>query len=380
MFKKLPFGLAASPTVFTNFMQSKNSSTSQKTSTSSISNDILIKNFNMIKQLLKDSVGLQLFNPKETVYIYTDASDKGAGGLIFQVDKNNNKRFVPISFFSKSFTPTQSRYSTLERELLGILLALTSNYLLLSDEIIVYTDHQALVSISKKNSMLNPRILKFLETLSTYPLTIKYTLGKTNPADFLSRFSLDSQKTYDLNTVESSSSSSSSALSSSIPLSKQTSSDDLEYTPPLFTVFEKCLSLSEKSLLQLKDAMLNNTVGSLHPRIKKFSKHFTIIDSVLYFISQPHLLKVVSTAEFTTFCLEKHHKYHGSPKVILELAAESKIFYPQAKAVAAIIVKNCKHCDLFSRFSQIPAPLHSINWPSLAHRFYWSTFRCFILF
>ena len=60
----------------------------------------------------------------------------------------------------------------------------------------------------------------------------------------------------------------------------------------------------------------------------------------MYFISQPHLLKVVSTAEFTKFCLERHHKYHGSPKVLLELAAENKIFYPQAKAVAAIIVKN----------------------------------------
>ena len=86
--------------------------------------------------------------------------------------------------------------------------------------------------------------------------------------------------------------------------------------------------------------MIDNTLHLLPPNINKFSKHFTIIDSVMYFISQPHLLKVVSTAEFTKFCLERHHKYHGSPKVLLELAAENKIFYPQAKAVAAIFVKN----------------------------------------
>ena len=39
----------------------------------------------------------------------------------------------------------------------------------------------------------------------------------------------------------------------------------------------------------------DNTVHLLPPNIKKFSKHFTIIDSVMYFISQPHLLKVMST-------------------------------------------------------------------------------------
>jgi hypothetical protein len=81
----------------------------------------------------------------------------------------------------------------LERELLGILLVLNHNYLLLSDKIIVLTDHQALISYSNKSSMLNTRMLKFVEILSTYPLTIKYIPGKKNIADFLSRFSVNKQ-------------------------------------------------------------------------------------------------------------------------------------------------------------------------------------------
>lgn len=152
---------------------------------SNISSTILQHNFNQLKEYIKQSVGLQLFNPNETIYLITDASDKGVNDLILQRSNKVPKQLVPITFFSKNFTPTQSRYTVLERELLGILLALSHNYLLLINEIIVLTDHQALISISNK-SML--KILKFLETLSTYPVTIKYLPGTSNNnfADFLS--------------------------------------------------------------------------------------------------------------------------------------------------------------------------------------------------
>ena len=134
-----------------------------------------------------------MFDPSKKVFIITDASLTGVGGISLQEHLSRKNKLVPISFFSKSFTVTQSKYTVLERELLGILLALSNNYLLLSNEIVVYTDHQALVSISQKHSMLDKRILKFLETLSTYPVVIKYLPGKKNHADFLSRFCVDKQ-------------------------------------------------------------------------------------------------------------------------------------------------------------------------------------------
>ncbi|GMM47393.1 hypothetical protein DAPK24_039680 [Pichia kluyveri] len=98
---------------------------------STVEEGVSYRNFALIKEALINSTGLQLFNPNETLFIYTDASDLGAGGIFLQKWEKDQTKLIPIAFYSKSFTTTQQKYSTLERELLGIIMALTHNYLLL---------------------------------------------------------------------------------------------------------------------------------------------------------------------------------------------------------------------------------------------------------
>ncbi|GME86036.1 unnamed protein product [Ambrosiozyma monospora] len=104
-----------------------------------------------LKFALANSVGLKLFDPAVPTLIMTDASDLGIGGFIAQ---KLDKLWYPIAFISKSFTPTQRNYSTLQRELLGIVIALSNNYLLLSRDITVLTDHKALITIFNKTHIL----------------------------------------------------------------------------------------------------------------------------------------------------------------------------------------------------------------------------------
>ena len=53
------------------------------------------------------------------IRLYTDASDYGIGGVLFQIVDGI---WRPIAFVSKSFNATQSRWSTIQKEAYAILL------------------------------------------------------------------------------------------------------------------------------------------------------------------------------------------------------------------------------------------------------------------
>jgi len=71
--------------------------------------------------------------------IHTDASHTQLDAVISQDDK-------PIAFYSRKLSPTQTRYTATERELLAIVETLKEfKNILLGQEILIYTDHQNLI-------------------------------------------------------------------------------------------------------------------------------------------------------------------------------------------------------------------------------------------
>eukprot|EP00057_Strongylocentrotus_purpuratus_P010826 XP_011665300.1 PREDICTED: uncharacterized protein LOC105438774 [Strongylocentrotus purpuratus] len=76
-----------------------------------------------------------------------DTSDVGVGGVLLQIDDMGLLK--PISYFSKKLNPHQRRYSTIEKECLGLVLPAQhfNVYLSNSSEVTVFTDREAGIAV-----------------------------------------------------------------------------------------------------------------------------------------------------------------------------------------------------------------------------------------
>ncbi|KAG7295059.1 hypothetical protein JYU34_022529 [Plutella xylostella] len=119
----------------------------------------------------------------------TDASNTSAGAVLQQ--KINNV-WQPLGYFSKKFTQAQQKYSTYDRELLAVYMAI--RYFRKSFEgkqLIVYTDHKPLCYAFTKlarDESETPRRARYLSFISEFTTDIRHISGAKNSfADGLSR-------------------------------------------------------------------------------------------------------------------------------------------------------------------------------------------------
>ena len=121
------------------------------------------------------------------IAISSDASDIAVGGVLEQFV---NDAWQPLGFFSRQLRPPEQKYSTYDRELLALYLAIRHfRYFLEGREFTAYTDHKPLVeAIRKATDPWTGRQQRQLSFISEFTTTIKYIEGKTNKvADCLSR-------------------------------------------------------------------------------------------------------------------------------------------------------------------------------------------------
>ncbi|GFU02262.1 retrovirus-related Pol polyprotein from transposon opus [Trichonephila clavipes] len=117
----------------------------------------------------------------------TDASDFAVGAVLQQLE---NEGWKPIAFYSKKLNETQTRYSTYDRELLGIYLSVKHfKHLLEGNDFVIYTDHKPLTfAFKQKNEKASSRQLRKLQYISEFSCNIQHVLGKDNVvADAFSR-------------------------------------------------------------------------------------------------------------------------------------------------------------------------------------------------
>ncbi|GKT32476.1 DDE-type integrase/transposase/recombinase, partial [Aduncisulcus paluster] len=121
----------------------------------------------------------------------TDASTTGIGGILLQRDSTGKEKL--INLFSKKFSTTESRWSTIEQEAFGVYYGITSNnFYLLGKKFRVETDHRNLKYIYKSEV---PKLVRWRMMLAPYTFLIEHIPGKTNEtADFLSRITSVSKK------------------------------------------------------------------------------------------------------------------------------------------------------------------------------------------
>ena len=119
-------------------------------------------------------------------HMFTDASGVGVGAVLMQADADG--RLHPLSFASRSLSPTERRYSTTKREALAVLWALKNyRHLILGYPINCYTDHKPLSYIFRK-SLPDGALGRWAILTQEYCPKIVYVKGKLNNiADALSR-------------------------------------------------------------------------------------------------------------------------------------------------------------------------------------------------
>jgi len=139
--------------------------------------------FDKLKKELLSSRVLKFFDTAKPVTIQVDASMRGLGAALLQ-------EHGPIEYASKTLSDTESRYSNIEREMLGVLFGLERfHYYAYGRPVSVETDHKPLEAIFKKHlDKAPPRISRMMLRIQKYDVTIKYVPGKEILlADALSR-------------------------------------------------------------------------------------------------------------------------------------------------------------------------------------------------
>ena len=125
------------------------------------------------------------------IAITTDASDIGLGATLEQYVNNN---WQPLAFYNRQLRDAERKYSTYDRELLAIYLAIRHfRYFLEGRTFTVYTDHKPLVdAISKLSDPWTAKQQRHLSFISEFTTDIKHLSGKVNVvADCLSRSSMN---------------------------------------------------------------------------------------------------------------------------------------------------------------------------------------------
>ena len=119
--------------------------------------------------------------------IMTDASDSAVGAVLQQFVGDS---WQPISYFSHKLKPSETRYSTFNRELLAIYLAIKHfQHYVEGQNFYVLTDHKPLTySLFCNPYRYSPRQVHHLNFISQFTSDIRHVSGTDNPVgDALSR-------------------------------------------------------------------------------------------------------------------------------------------------------------------------------------------------
>ena len=149
--------------------------------------DATTQAFSAVKEALASATLLAHPKPHALTNVMTDASNAAVGAVLQQYIDG---QWQPISFFSKKLQPAETRYSTFDRELLAIYLAIKHfRYFLEGRTFHVLTDHKPLIfAFQARQDRYTPRQCRHLDYISQFTTDLRHIRGIDNSvADALSR-------------------------------------------------------------------------------------------------------------------------------------------------------------------------------------------------
>nr|VZI36154.1 unnamed protein product [Spirometra erinaceieuropaei] len=152
--------------------------------------------FEKIKNSLANATLLTHPAPEAQLSLMVDASPVAVGAVLQQHLVDSTR---PFTFFSKKLLPSETHYSTFDREPLAIYLAVKHYRHFLEDRgLTTFTDHKPLTfSLRSHSDKHNPRETAHLDHISQLNTDIRHIDGTKNElADMLSRPSLSSSNSH----------------------------------------------------------------------------------------------------------------------------------------------------------------------------------------
>ena len=146
--------------------------------------------FNRIKQMLTEGPCLAHYAKDKDNMVTTDASKTGLGITLWQ--KQDDGNINPIAYGSRYLNDTEKSYSIGELELLAVVWGLEKfRFYLYGKKIYLYTDHQALEPLIKRNrcnKQYSARLTRWLDRLAHFDIAIQHIAGSNSKfTDYLSR-------------------------------------------------------------------------------------------------------------------------------------------------------------------------------------------------
>ena len=123
--------------------------------------------------ILENWQTLMYYDSDLPMSLETDASQSGLGAVLLQEGQ-------PISFMSKALTETQSRYSNIECEILGVVTGVEHfHQYLFGRKFTLFTDHKPIENLVLKPLVdTSPRVQRLMLHLSQYHMNVQYKTGK----------------------------------------------------------------------------------------------------------------------------------------------------------------------------------------------------------
>ena len=142
--------------------------------------------FMYLKQALSSEPILRTPDFSRPFILQTDASDRGVGAVLSQVDKHNIEH--PVGYYSRKLLDREVKYSTVEKECLAIKIGVQAfRVYLLGKPFEIQTDHQALTWLDRLKEN-NSRLTRWSLSLQPYNFSVTHRKGSVNGnADALSR-------------------------------------------------------------------------------------------------------------------------------------------------------------------------------------------------